>query len=218
MIVVLVYLFRARVLDLIERQFDILTITQFVIDLLSVPVTRIMGGTAFFAVLLAAAASTRSLRPVLSYVTTLLVACCALAVVVLTTATSLRRSLIVVVILALNLAPAQLFQRMRRRPRTWNMLMLTGIGVAELLFAREYWDWIRGPRRSSDSMGSGLRSRFPAMLLASVAAAVLIRDQRLVAVEQKIRLSPDVKVLQRGLSLNWSALAPSRTALYVPVH
>src|SRR5678810_930547 len=72
MIVALVYLFRAPVLNLIERHFDILTITQFVIDLLSVPVTRIMVGIAFFAVLLAVAASTRSLRPVLSYVTTLL--------------------------------------------------------------------------------------------------------------------------------------------------
>ena len=67
MLVVLVYLFRARVLDVIERQFDILTITRFVIDLLSVPVTRIIVGTGFFAVLLAVAAGTRRLRPVLAY-------------------------------------------------------------------------------------------------------------------------------------------------------
>jgi hypothetical protein len=218
-IVALVYLFRAPVLDLIERQFDILIITQFVIDLLSVPVTRIIVGTGFFAVLLAVAAGTRRLRPVLAYVTTLLVACCALAALLLTTATSLRRGLIVALILSLNSAPVALFERVRRRlPRTWNMMMLTGIGVAELFFAREYWDWISGARRSSDSTSSGLQSRIPALLLASLAAAVLIRDERLVAVEQKIRLSQDVKVIERGLSLNWIELDPSGTYLYVTGH
>jgi DNA-binding beta-propeller fold protein YncE len=218
MIVALVYLLRARVLDVIERQFDILTITRFVIDLLSVPVTRIIVGTSSFAVLLAVAASTRRLRPVLAYVATLLVACCALAALSLTTATSLQRGLIVALILTFNLAPPELFERVRGRRRTWNMLMLTGIGVAELFFAREYWNWLRGARRSSDSMGSGLRSRIPALLLASLAAAVRIRDERLVAVEQKIRLSPDVRVIQRGLSLNWIELDPSRTYLYVTGH
>jgi len=218
MIVALVYLFRARILDLIERQFDILTITRFVIDLLSVPVTRIIVGTSFFAVLLAVAAGTRRLRPVLAYVTTLLVACCALVALALTTATSLQRGLIVVVILALNLAPARLFERVRGRPRTWTMLMLTGIGVAELFFAREYWHWIRGARLSSEATDSSLRSKIPAVLLASVAAAVLIRDERLVAVEQKIRLSPDVTVIERGLSMNWIQLDPSGTHLYVTGH
>jgi DNA-binding beta-propeller fold protein YncE len=218
MIVALVYLFRARVLDVIERQFDILTITQFVIDLLSVPVTRIIVGIGFFAVLLAAAAGTGRLRPVLAYVTTLLVACCALAGLVMTTATSLRRGLIIVLILALNLAPAGLFERVRGRPRTWNLMMLTGIGVVELFFAREYWDWIRGARRSRDSVGSGLPSTIPALLLASLAAAVLIRDERLVAFEQKIRLSPDVKVIERGLSMNWIELDPSGTYLYATGH
>jgi hypothetical protein len=218
MVVALVYAFRAPVLNLIERQFDILTVTRFVIDLLSVPVTRIIAGTGFFAVLLAAAACTGRLRPALAYVTTLLVAWCALAALVLTTATSWRRGLIVALILALNLAPAGLFERLRRRPRTWNMVMLSGIGVAELFFAREYWNWISGARRSSDSTGSGLQSKIPALLLASLAAAVLIRDERVVAVEQKIRLSPDVKVIQRGLSLNWIALDPSRTYLYVTGH
>jgi len=212
-IVALVYLLRAPILDAIERQFDILSITRFVIDLLSVPVTRIIVGTGFFALLLAVAAATRKLRPVLAYAMTVLVACCALAALVLTTATSVRRCLIVALILSLNLAPAGLFDRVRRRPRTWNMLMLTGIGVAELFFARDYWDWMRGPRRSSGR--SGLRSSLPALLLASVAAAVLIRDQRLVAVEQKIRLSQDVKVIDRGFSLNWIELDPSGTFLYV---
>lgn len=218
MIVALVYLFRARILDVIERQFDILTITRFVIDLLSVPVTRIIVGTGFFAVLLAIAAGTTRLRPVLAYVTTLLVACCALAAAALTTATSLQRGLIVAVILALNLAPAALFERVRSRPRIWNTLMLAGIGVAELFFAREYWHWIRGTPRSSESTGSGLRSRLPALLLASLAAAVLIRDQRLVAVEQQIRLSPDAKVIERGLSMNWIELDSSGTYLYVTGH
>jgi len=217
MIVALVYLFRARVLDVIERQFDILTITQFVIDLLSVPVTRMIVGAGFFAVLVAAAACTARLRPVLAYVTTLLVACCALAALALTTATSWRRGLIVALILALNAAPAGLVERVRRHPRTWNILMLTGIGVAELLFAREYWNWISGARRSS-SAGTGLKAGIAALLLASLAAAVLIRDERLVAVEQKIRLSQDVEVMERGPSFNWIELDSSGTYLYVTGH
>jgi hypothetical protein len=218
MIVALVYLFRARILDLIERQFDILTITRFVIDLLSVPVTRIIVGTSFFAVLLAVAAGTRRLRPVLAYVATLLIACGMLAALLLTTATSLRRGLIVALILSLNLAPAAVFERVRRLPRIWNMLMLTGIGIAELLFAREYWDWMRGAGQDGDSTRNGLQSRIPALLLASLALAVLIRDQRLVAVEQKLRLSDDVKVIERGLSLNWIQLDPSGSYLYVTGH
>ncbi len=216
MIVALVYLFRAPVLDLIERQFDILTITQFVIDLLSVPVTRIIVGAGFFAVLLAVAAATRRLRPGLAYVVTLLVACCALAAMLLTTATSLRRCLVVALILSLNSAPAALFERMRRLPRAWNLMMLAGIGVAELFFAREYWEWLRGARPSSSR--NSLRSRIPALLLASVAAALLIRDERLVGVEQKIRLSDDVEVIERGPSLNWIELDPSGTYLYVTGH
>src|SRR6476620_9523238 len=75
-IVAFVYLLRAPILDAIDRQFDILSITRFVIDLLSVPVTRTIVGTGFFAVLLAVAAATRRWRPVLAYATTLLVACC----------------------------------------------------------------------------------------------------------------------------------------------
>jgi hypothetical protein len=216
MIVALVYLFRAAILDVIERRFDILTITQFVIDLLSVPVTRIIVGTGFFAVLLAVAAAPEA-PPRVGVLATLLIACGMLAALLLTTATSLRRGLIVALILSLNLAPAAVFERVRRLPRIWNMLMLTGIGIAELLFAREYWDWMRGQDRTATPRAMGCNpDSGPAPRLARTGRA----DTRPtpVAVEQKLRLSDDVKVIERGLSLNWIQLDPSGSYLYVTGH
>jgi hypothetical protein len=113
----LVYLCRNPVLDLIERQFDVLIVTRFVIDVLSTPVLRLVCATGFFGVLLLAVILITRLRPLAAYVASLMMATGLLALVVSAGGMAPRRALIVLIILAANLAPASFVGLLTRAPR-----------------------------------------------------------------------------------------------------
>ena len=216
------YLLRYPILEAIEQQFDVFYLTARVIEVLSTPVTRIISGMLLFVILLLIVVCLRRLRPGVAYVILLVTAGVVLAVSFNLVATSPRRALVVELVLATNLAPGQFVAFLKRFPRTWNALMLAGVGVVELLLWREFWHWVAQLRRPgssrTDIVGSRITSTIPALLIASVVCAFVLRPHQLLAIEQRIRTSAEVSTIERGLSFNWIALDPTGTYLYVTGH
>ena len=217
-----VYLLRSPIVTLIETRFDVLAMTRFVIDVLSTPVARVAWAAAFFGVVLFFVTVANRFRPVMAYLTVL----CATGVVVALLSTSgvlsLRRGTLIWLILAVNLMPSRFLAFVKHFPRAWNTFMLAGVTVAELFFAREYWLWLRSrvsdePRQPA-RVSQGVTAALPGLLLASLGFAVFIRSDSLLSLEQRIRLSRDVVVVERGQSFNWLELDPTGTHLYATGH
>ncbi len=215
----LAYVLRGPLLNLIERQFDVLSTTRFVIDVLSTPVSRLGAAAGFLAALLVIRILIGRLGPMVTYVSMLVGGGALIALSSGVGAISARRGLLVAVILAVNLVPARFLEPLKQRPHAWNAMMFAGVGAAELLFAREYWQWIRGwGSGQSGGSRSGFAAAVPGLLLASLAFGVLMRGERLLPFEQAIRMPPEVEVVARGLSFNWIELDPAGTHLYVTGH
>ena len=217
-----VYLLRYPILEAIERRFDVFYLTGLVIEVLSTPLTRVIAGASLFLVLLLLVICLRRVRPPLAYAILLVVAGVLLALSFSLAATSPRRALLVELILAANLAPGRFFDFLKQFPRAWNALMLTGVGAVELLFFREYLQWISQlwhPGSSkTDAAGWQIKSVIPGLIIASLVCAFVLRPHRLLAIEQRIRTSGEIHTIERGLSFNWIALDPTGTYLYVTGH
>lgn len=216
------YLLRRPIVTLIETQLDILAVTSFVIDVLSTPVARFAWAAAFAGVCLSVVATSTRFRPVVAYLLVLLGAGVLLALSVVSGVLSQRRGTLVLLILAANLAPERLLAFVKRFPRARDTFMLTGVAAAEVLFAREYWLWLRarvsGARRRQARSIRQVAAAIPGILLASLSFAVLIRSDRLLSLEQSLRLSRDAFILDRGDSFNWLELDRNGTYLYVTGH
>jgi hypothetical protein len=217
-----VYLLRGPIVRVIESQFDILAITRFVIDVLSTPLTRLASGLASFGVLLLVVAVAKRFRPAMAYLIVLIGAGMMVALLFVAGVISQRRGIVVWLIVALNLMPGPVFDWAKRSARAWNTLMVAGVAMVELLFAREYWLWLRS-RPTEDGWGKG-RSAWsgaatvPGLLLASLALAVLIQGNGLLSFEQVLRLSRDATVVERGQSFNGLALDETGMYLYATGH
>jgi hypothetical protein len=218
----LLYLLRHPIVNAIERQFDIFYVTVLVVDVVSTPVARFVSGAGLFAALLLLVVCVRRLRPVVAYSILLIVGGAVIALSLNLAETSLRRALFVELILAANLAPAPFVDVLKKSPRLWNALMLAGVGIAELLLWREYWRWVRGVLRGhpADNRGArwGIASTIPGLLLTCLVFAVVLRPQKVVAFEQRLRMSTEVQLIESGLSFNWIELDPTQTYLYVTGH
>ena len=218
----IVYAMRYPILAAIEQQFDVFYLTGRVIDVLSTPLTRVAFALALFSVLLAVVVSIRRVRPLTAYAIVLVTAGVLLATCFSLAGTQIRRAIAVELVLAANLAPNELLKRLKQFRSAWNVFMVAGVGIVELLFWREYWQWVRQllPRRSNDARSPSWRvtSHIPGLLLASLVCAVVLRPHRLLPIEQKIRMAAEVQTIEGGQSFNWIALDPTGTYLYVTGH
>jgi hypothetical protein len=219
-LILAVYFLRSPVLAAVETHFDIVAVTSAVIDILSTPMARTIWGITFGAVLLLAVAIARRFRALAAYMIVLLTAGTLVALVHHGGAISARRGGLVWLIVAANFVPRSLLAGLQRYSRTWNALMIAGVGIVELFFAREYWRWLRGQAGSTRPPGHSqlLASVLPGLLLGSIAFALLIHSEDLLIVEQRVRLSPDAVILERGQSFNWLELDPSGRYLYATGH
>src|SRR5262245_54905790 len=66
-LLLVVYVMRGPIVSVIEAHLDILTITRFVIDVLSTPVARVALGALFGCLCLLVVAAARRLPPLLAY-------------------------------------------------------------------------------------------------------------------------------------------------------
>jgi len=215
------YLLRGPIVTVVETRFDILAVTTFVIDVLSTPVARLAWAAAFFVICVLVIAIAKRFHQVMAYLVVLLGAGVIVAISSASGSLSQRRGMVVWLIIAMNLAPSGLLA-LKRFPRAWNAFMFAGVGAAELLFAREYYLWLRsrvpGEPRKPTAANQVMAAAIPGALLASLAFAVLVRGESLLSLEQRIRLSGDARVIGRGESFNWLELDRNGTYLYVTGH
>src|SRR5688572_3539139 len=214
------YLLRSPILAELERHVDIVAITRTVIEILSTPVARTVSGITFGGVLLLAVVAAKRLRPLTAYIALLLTAGILVALAYNAAVISGRRGGLVWLITAANFLPRPFFAILKRYSRPWNALLITGVGIVELFFAREHWLWVRrhsGTTRSPEHIGL-LAAGLPGLLLGSLAFAVLIRSDGLLIFEQRFRLSADAVILERGQSFNWLDLDPTGRYLYATGH
>ena len=214
------YLLRSPILTVLERHVDIVAITRTVIEILSTPVARIVSGITFGGLLLLAVVAAKRFRPLTKYTLVLLTAGILVALAYNAGVISGRRGGLVWLITAANFLPGSFFGMATRHARAWNALFITGVGIAELFFAREYWLWIRRHSGSARSPGHTglLASALPGLLVGSLAFALLIRGEGLLIFEQRVRLSSDAVILERGQSFNWLDLDPTGRYLYATGH
>ena len=214
------YVLRSPILTALEKHVDIVAITRTLIEILSTPVARTVSGITFGGLLLLAVMAAKRFRPLATYMLVLLTAGILVALAYNAGIISGRRGGLVWLITALNFMPGSLLAIITRHSRIWNALLITGVGIAELFFAREYWLWVRrhsGRARSPGHTGL-LASALPGLLLGSLAFALLIRSEGLLIFEQRFRLSSDAVILERGQSFNWLDLDPTGRYLYATGH
>ena len=217
-----VYLLRDPIVTVIETRFDILGITTFVIEVLSTPVARLAGAAAFFSACLLVIAMAKRFPSMTAYLVVLLGAGVIVSIASMSGSLSQRRAMLVWLIIALHLAPSGLPALVKGFSRAWNMFMIAGVGAAELLFAREYYVWLRSrvpfAPRTPAAANPMIAAAIPGALIASLVFAVLVRGESLLAFEQRIRLSGDARVIARGESFNWLELDRSGRYFYVTGH
>src|SRR5688500_16936073 len=214
------YLLRSPILAALERHVDIVAVTRMVIEILSTPVARTAAGITFGGVLLLAVVAAKRFRPLTAYMAVGLTAAILVALAYNAAVISGRRAGLVWLITAANFMPRSFFGIIKRYSRAWNALLIAGVGIVELFFAREHWLWVRRHSGTTPSPEhtSLLASGLPGLLLGSLAFAVLIRSDGLLIFEQRFRLSSDAAILERGQSFNWLDLDPTGRYLYATGH
>jgi DNA-binding beta-propeller fold protein YncE len=215
------YLFRNPVLTAVERILGIARITKYVIALASTPVTR---GAIFLSLILALLAfwmlTTRRLSPPGAHIATVAVACVLLIVAFHVSETNVLRALPAVLILVTNLVMDQIVDRSARLGELRDRFITVGVGVSELFFCRRYIEWLRslvGNERIPRRISTGILSVLPGLVLASGAMAAMLDYRPLVPVEQAIRMTPEVSIIDSG-DFNWIELDASGRYLYVTGH
>ncbi|MBR0646764.1 YncE family protein [Plastoroseomonas hellenica] len=182
-------------------------ITLLVIGIAGTPLARVGVFGATLLVLALIWLGARRLGPVRGYGVMMLLAAALAVTVFRLTRTPLWLAAPAILLLATNLLPDAIHDRILRRPRQHGAMAMA-VGVAELFFLRRYLAW-----------GFGIRvaAAGPALLLASGAAALGIGGAALTPIEQALRMPPSARVLALG-DFNWIELDRSGQHLFVTGH
>lgn len=183
-------------------------ITLLVIGIAGTPLARVGVFGAAFLLLALIWLGARRLGPVRGY-GVMIPAAAALALLAFRlTGTSLIFAVPAVILLATNLLPDAIHDRILARPGLRRGFMAAAVGVAEVFFVRRYLAW-----------GFGLRAAaaWPALLLAAGAAALGIGGGALTPIEQALRMPSSARVLALG-DFNWIELDQAGQHLFATGH
>jgi hypothetical protein len=212
------YLVRHSLLDLIERFFDVVGITLFVIDRASTLASRLLlalvAGTAF----LAAAKLGQRLEGWKGFAAS--VACVGAVAIAAATYAGGGWKLVAIVpaLVASNWAALNLLARAGVTRERLNLLIAIPPGLGEALLASRYLNWLR---QTASGAGSPMHveqpAKWPGAMLAAVALAMLVPGSKLVAIETALRSSPDVRMFAEG-DFNGLALDAATRTLFATGH
>lgn len=212
LILLLVYLFRGSISTL--PVFDGAAIVLRVIDIVSLPVSRILVCLGVAGALGVTVAIALRLRPMPGYF--LMVGGTAVVSVALfgLTGTPLRHALIPIVLAATNFLPEALLQR-----RTDNRIMAIAAGVTEALILRRHLTWLAGLAGLQETAMRWVRLAgwALAVLLVGVCMALLIKGGKLIALEQSIRM-PDTASIVILDDINGLAVDAANRRLFATGH
>ncbi|SFN07986.1 YncE family protein [Variovorax sp. OV329] len=221
LLLVLLFLLRRPLLDLVEEYLGIERVTYFAIALLSTPVARV--GVLALAVLMLWAVSRWSASRFSAwraYALTVAFGALITGALFALTGTSLWKASLPLACLALNLLPVSPAQQARK---AWSRLMLFGVGLAEVFFFRRYVAWVAASRRRIDpahappaSVG-GRFADLPGLVITGLVMAVFVGGPGIISVERELRMPSKVGILMRE-DINGLALDPDGRHLYVTGH
>jgi hypothetical protein len=199
LLLVALFLLRHPILDLIERTFDIVWITLFVMDVSTTPLTRALlalgAGLAFFIV----AKTGERLSGWKGYA--IAVAFVAIATFAVTTFTGGPRKLILLLIIALaafNWAPMSLLARAGLTDKRLNLLIAMPPLVSEGLFASRYFSWLKQTVKGMTPAHAEQPAKWLGAAIAALALAVIVPGQKLVATESAMRAGDDVRMISQS--------------------
>lgn len=221
LIVLTIVLLREPIIDVIEQFFDIVGITLFAISVISTPVSRIALAISLVAIFCVCAAALASRDQRSRLIALLLVGMVVLGALFYFSQTSVLALGFVMGIFLANLLPASVLEF---TPATRNLSRLAirfAAGFAELFLFRHYIAWVAdlfGWQRLREwGRGETLGAWLPAFVFTSVAAALLLRVDRLVPIEFALRASEQVKVVAKG-DFNWIQVDSPSQSLYATGH
>lgn len=207
---IILYALRAPLIDLIERLFDIIWITQFVIDLASTPLTRFAAFVALMGVFTAIAVFARArFGAARAYPIALAGAGVLSLAVIVGTGTGLKWLVPPLLLLATNWAPDAVLARLGLTAPRMRALIAYVPGVSEALFTDRFLAWARGR----------VHAAMPAAgaLMAALALAATLHGGELAKVERALRAGDDVRLVDDG-NLNGLSLDSSGRYLFATGH
>lgn len=217
LILVALYLFRDPLLHVLERQFDLVGITNLVITLASTPVTRVIIALIFTTAVLTVLWSTRCLVPRGAYLGTLAVALFVAATMLWYSQAPMVWALVPTILLATSLWGGHIGVT---KGLSDSRVMTYAVGFAELFLFRRYVHWLYRlvmGRLAPDSHAIVVVAEVGVVLIAAGWLTVGLGRDGLVAAEQHLRMSPQVSVVARG-NFNDLALSADGHSLFAAGH
>lgn len=219
--IVLCYVLREPIIDIVEQIFDVVRVTFLVIEVASTPFARLVLALVLTCLLLVLARAVARVSANARYWILLACGIVLFGALFHFTTTSPRLAGLLLLFYAANLVPLSWIDGTPGRAQWMDRVMVFAVGAAEALTFRRYIAWLAreaGWRRVADWAHSDrVSTLLPAFLLVSVAAAVLLKSTYLVGFEQWARSSPAVQVIHKG-DFNWIELDESGRFLFVAGH
>lgn len=174
-------------------------LTLFVINVTSTPVARMLLFLVFGIVLTGLCYGAMRTWPRAGYGIAVVAAALLTLVLFYACETSPMRALPVIALLAANLMPDRLVERLLPNGAARGYFLALAVGVAEFFFLRHFLTWVaelwRGRRIGA---WHPLLAASAASFIAAGAASVLIQSTKLAPVEQSIRMPAEARILARG--------------------
>ena len=215
-LILTLYLMRNTVILKLDQLFGIVRPTLYIIDLLSTSLVRIIYCLTITVVLSLYVGTTRRHGPVTAYFCTLGLTLVLILLSFYLTSTPMWFGLPAVIIAATNLLPAAFITPMSRCKHFWNPFMALGVGFAEVLFLRQYIDFLVSRHDPADEtrwFSSSLVPTVASLFLTAVAAAAMLGATVLIPLEQAMRMPREVRILARG-NFNWLEIDATGRYLY----
>lgn len=203
---------------ILSTLIDPARITLLVIGIAGTPLARVGVFCAAFLLLALVWLGARQLGPVRGYWIMMPVAAVLTLLAFRLTGTSLIFAVPVVILLATNLLPDPIYNRILAWPGLRRGFMALAVGVAEVFFLRRYLAWAFGSRAEADPAApGGAAMALPALALAAGAAALGIGGGALTPIEQALRMPASARVLALG-DFNWIELDQAGQHLFATGH
>ena len=212
------YVLRHPVLNAIERVFDIIWITELVVDLMSTPLARLCLALGVFVILVGVWAAARRLGALLGYIVAVLVGGGVLAAVIVLTDSPDKWAVLLPALLAANWLPDELIGGWKLPERAAKATVVAVPVLGEGLFASRWLSWIvESAGLKALDRKTLLFGAVPGALVSVLALAIFVNGASFAPFERSVRGGPEVKVVAEG-DINGLALEKSGRNLIVTGH
>lgn len=199
LVLALAFAFRHPILNAIEAAVDIVGVTEFAIDRIGTPATRlILAVSACFGFWILATACGR-LFPRIAHPLSVALAAAFVAPLAWKTGAGVLPVIAVAVLLATNWAPLRSLARIGLGGTTLDRWIAIPPGVAEVFLSGRYLDWLGALlKRNKQPPRAEMPRILPGALIAALALAMLIPGTKLARYERALRSGPDVRMFATG--------------------